>query len=289
MLPLVSDLYIKSNNAFGRNSLINNTNGTGNGGYGEAANPTTTTGWNNIGIGFHTLGQIDTSLGRILGNEIGYDNIAFGLVAGDRIGNNCNQSAFIGPFSNVITNDTNVSNSTAIGNGALVFQNNMMRLGNSAVTRIESQVGLTVVSDGRYKFNVKEEVKGLDFIKKLRPVVYQYDTEKMDREWMNVEFDTMVKHNPQLLNDYQKASQIRYSGFIAQEVEAASQALNYNFSGISKPENADGHYGLDYASFVVPLVKAMQEQQEMIEALKQQNKALENRLKAIEAKLNQTK
>jgi hypothetical protein len=165
----------------------------------------------------------------------------------------------------------------------------MMRLGNSAVTRIESQVGLTVVSDGRYKFNVKEEVKGLDFIKKLRPVVYQYDTEKMDREWMNVEFDTMVKHNPQLLNDYQKASQIRYSGFIAQEVEAASQALNYNFSGISKPEKSDGHYGLDYASFVVPLVKAMQEQQEMIETLKQQNKALENRLKAIEAKLNQTK
>jgi hypothetical protein len=111
----------------------------------------------------------------------------------------------------------------------------------------------------------------------------------MDREWMNVEFDTMVKHNPQLLKDYQKASQIRYSGFIAQEVEAASQALNYNFSGISKPEKSDGHYGLDYASFVVPLVKAMQEQQEMIEALKQQNKALENRLKAIEAKLNQTK
>jgi len=290
-----------SNNiANGNKALYFNYSGTGNGGYGEEANPTTTTGWNNIGIGFHTLGQIDASLVRIYGNEIGYDNIAFGLVAGDRIGNNCNQSAFIGPFSNVITNGTNVSNSTAIGNGALVFQNNMMRLGNSAVTRIESQVGLTVVSDGRYKFNVKEEVKGLDFIKKLRPVVYQYDTEKMDREWMNVEFDTMVKHNPQILKDYQKASQIRYSGFIAQEVEAASQALNYNFSGISKPENADGHYGLDYASFVVPLVKAVQEQQEIIttqnskieqankqfEALKNQNKLLEERLNKLEQLLN---
>ena len=279
-----------NNNAFGHRALFSIDSGSGNCGFGEEANSTTTTGWNNIGIGFHTLGQYNSSTGSTLyGNEIGYDNIAIGLVAGDRIGNNCNQSAFIGPFSNVITNDTNVSNSTAIGNGALVFQNNMMRLGNSAVTRIESQVGLTVVSDGRYKFNVKEEVKGLDFIKKLRPVMYQYDTEKMDREWMNVEFDTMVKHNPQLLKDYQKASQIRYSGFIAQEVEAASQALNYNFSGISKPEKSDGHYGLDYASFVVPLVKAMQEQQEMIETLKQQNKALENRLKAIEAKLNQTK
>lgn len=278
-----------NNNAFGHRALFLISSGSGNCGFGEEANPTTTTGWNNIGIGFHTLGQYNSSTGNSpFGNEIGYDNIAIGLVAGDRIGNNCNQSAFIGPFSNVITNGTNVSNSTAIGNGALVFQNNMMRLGNSAVTRIESQVGLTVVSDGRYKFNVKEEVKGLDFIQKLRPVVYQYDTEKMDKEWMNVEFDTMVKHNPQLLKDYQKASQIRYSGFIAQEVEAASLAINYNFSGISKPEKKDGHYGLDYASFVVPLVKAVQEQQEMIEMLQKQNHALEARLKAIETKVDVT-
>jgi hypothetical protein len=108
----------------------------------------------------------------------------------------------------------------------------------------------------------------------------------MDREWMNVEFDTMVKHNPQLLNDYQKASQIRYSGFIAQEVEAASQALNYNFNGISKPEKSDGHYGLDYASFVVPLVKAVQELSQENELLKQKNQFLENQNKLFEQRLN---
>jgi hypothetical protein len=273
------------NSAFGYSSLHRLRSGAGNGGYGEEANPTTTTGWNNIGIGFHSLGNIDLAGFRILGNEIGYDNIAFGLVAGDRIGNNCNQSAFIGPFSNVVTNDTNVSNSTAIGNGALVFQDNMMRLGNSAVTRIETQVGLTVVSDGRYKYNVTEEVKGLDFIKKLRPVVYQYDTEKMDKIWMGEEFDTMVKHNPQLLKDYQKASQIRYSGFIAQEVETAAQTINYNFSGISKPEKSDGHYGLDYASFVVPIVKAVQELANENAILKKQIHELENKNKTIELRL----
>jgi trimeric autotransporter adhesin len=294
---LKNNQYGSANNALGYRALYSNYSGTGNGGFGEEANPTTTTGWNNIGIGYHSLGKIAIDSGginhaRILGNEIGYDNIAFGLVAGDRIGNNCNQSAFIGPFSNVIVDDTNVSNATAIGNGALVFQDNMMRLGNSAITRIETQVGLTVVSDGRYKFNVKEEVKGLDFIKKLRPVVYQYDTEKMDREWMNVEFDTMVKHNPQLLKDYQKASQIRYSGFIAQEVEAASQALNYNFSGISKPEKSDGHYGLDYASFVVPLVKAVQELNETnlklkneIELQKAEYENLEKKFQSLENRI----
>jgi dynactin complex subunit len=161
----------------------------------------------------------------------------------------------------------------------------MMRLGNSAVTRIETQVGLTVVSDGRYKYNVKEEVKGLDFIKKLRPVIYQYDTEKMDREWMKTEFDTMAKHNPQLLKDYQKASQIRYSGFIAQEVEQAAQSINYQFSGISKPENTDGHYGLDYASFVVPIVKAVQELANENTILKKQIHQLENKNKTIELRL----
>lgn len=276
------------NSAFGALALRHIYSGEGNIALGLRANSTTTTGWNNIGIGFHSLGSIDDLLlSRIFGNEIGYDNIGLGLFAGDRIGNNCNQSAFIGPFTNVNINNTNVSNSTAIGNGALVFQNNMMRLGNSAVTRIETQVGLTVVSDGRYKYNVKEEVKGLDFIKKLRPVVYQYDTEKMDREWMNVEFDTMVKHNPQILKDYKKANQIRYSGFIAQEVEQVAKSINYEFSGISKPENADGHYGLDYSSFVVPLVKAVQEQQEIIERQNTKIESLEERLKVLEEKLKE--
>jgi hypothetical protein len=269
-----------SNNAYGYKSLYR-CSGTGNGGYGEAANPTTETGWNNIGIGFHSLGQIDNVGLRILGNVVGYDNIALGLVAGDRIGSNCNQSAFIGPFTNVITNNTDVSNSTALGNGALVFQNNMMRLGNSAVTRIETQVGLTVVSDGRYKFNVTEDVKGLAFIKKLRPVIYQYNTQLMDKEWMKSEFDTMVKHNPQLLKDYEKASTIRYSGFIAQEVELAAKESNYDFNGVSKPENTDGHYGLNYSEFVVPIVKSVQELQVIIDDQKQRIDKLESLVKEL--------
>ena len=277
---LLNNTSGSANNAYGHGALYQ-CGGTGNGGYGEEANPTTLSGWNNIGIGYHTLGAIDASGFRILGNQIGYDNIAMGLVAGDRIGSNCNQSSFIGPFTNVITNNTDVSNSTALGNGALVFQNNMMRLGNSAVTRIETQVGLTVVSDGRYKFNVTEEVKGLAFIKKLRPVIYQYNTQLMDKEWMKNEFDTMVKHNPQLLKDYEIASNIRYSGFIAQEVEQAAKESNYDFNGVSKPENSDGHYGLNYSEFVVPIVKSVQELQVIIDEQKQRIDKLENLVKEL--------
>jgi hypothetical protein len=60
-----------------------------------------------------------------------------------------------------------------------------------------------------------------------------------------------------------KAAELQ-SGFIAQEVEQAAQSIGYNFHGVDKPKNETTHYGLRYASFVVPLVKAVQEQQDMI-------------------------
>lgn len=118
-----------ANNAFGSGALIKNTTGTGNGGFGEEANPTTTTGWNNIGIGFHSLGNIDGVGNRVLGNEIGYDNIGLGLSAGDRSGNNINGCLFLGAFANVTFNDSNLTNATAIGRYATVNQNNTIVLG----------------------------------------------------------------------------------------------------------------------------------------------------------------
>ena len=48
-------------------------------------------------------------------------------------------------------------------------------------------------------------------------------------------------------------------------MESAARSLGYDFSGVDTPANADGYYNLRYADFVVPLVKAIQEQQEIIE------------------------
>ena len=95
-----------------------------------------------------------------------------------------------------------------------------------------------------------------------------------------------------------KYSQVT-TGFIAQDVEAAAQSIGYNFSGVDAPKNENDYYGLRYAEFVVPLVKAVQEQQVIIEAdkvrisgleekigtLEENNKQLELRLKAIEEKI----
>lgn len=58
--------------------------------------------------------------------------------------------------------------------------------------------------------------------------------------------------------------------FQAQEVEKAAQELNFEFSGVDKPKNKNDLYGLRYAAFTVPLVKAVQEQQTQIEQLQKE-------------------
>jgi len=80
-------------------------------------------------------------------------------------------------------------------------------------------------------------------------------------------------------------AQQRFTGFIAQEVEAAAQSLGYDFSGVQAPQNEHDHYSLAYAEFVVPAVKAIQEQQAQIETLKQEKANLEQRLSQLEAQM----
>ncbi|HNI44890.1 MAG TPA: hypothetical protein PK230_09365, partial [Chitinophagales bacterium] len=73
--------------------------------------------------------------------------------------------------------------------------------------------------------------------------------------------------------------QIKMTGFLAQEVEAAAKKINYDFSGVDVPKVDGGLYSLRYAEFVVPLVKAVQEQQAIIET---QNNSIETQNKTIE-------
>ena len=66
-------------------------------------------------------------------------------------------------------------------------------------------------------------------------------------------------------DEYLASSSIVRTGFIAQEVEAAAKKVGFDFDGVSTPQNETDLYGIRYAEFLVPLVKAMQEQQEMID------------------------
>jgi len=76
---------------------------------------------------------------------------------------------------------------------------------------------------------------------------------------------------------------ISFTGFIAQEVEIAADNCNYDFSGVKKPKTDKDLYGLSYSEFVVPLVKAVQEQQEIINAQQKALELLEKRIAELEA------
>lgn len=152
-----------------------------------------------------------------------------------------------------------------MGGYSIVNASDKVRFGNTAITAIEGQVPYTNPSDGRFKSNIREdEVQGLAFIQKLRPVVYNFDTRRFTQFLTKNMPDSLAAHY--LADDFGPSTAIRQSGFIAQEVEQAAKEVGYDFNGVHVPADENDNYSLAYAQFVVPLVKGMQEQQAMIES-----------------------
>jgi hypothetical protein len=148
----------------------------------------------------------------------------------------------------------------ALGYSVSVTADNQVRIGNASVTSIGGQVGWSTLSDGRFKRNVREDVPGLDFIRQLRPVTYELDRGAISAF-------LKVSGDPEDSATGPEPSTPE-SGFIAQEVEAAVQKTGFTFSGVDAPANEQTPYGLRYGQFVVPLVKAVQEQDAEITTLK---------------------
>jgi len=67
----------------------------------------------------------------------------------------------------------------ALGYNARVNASTKVVIGNTAVTSIGGYADWTNFSDQRFKTAVQENVKGLEFILKLRPVTYQLDINKL--------------------------------------------------------------------------------------------------------------
>src|SRR5207342_362203 len=70
---------------------------------------------------------------------------------------------------------TGMDHSTAIGYNSKVTGPDQVKVGNSSTGSIGGYADWTDFSDGRYKKEVKEDVRGLEFINKLRPVTYHLD------------------------------------------------------------------------------------------------------------------
>ena len=185
---------------------------------------------------------------------------------------------------NANTSSSALSNATAIGANASVNASNKVRLGDATTTVIEGQVAYSFPSDGRFKYDINDkDVKGLDFINRLRPVVYNFDARKFE-EFLTKDMPAEIRKSHFEGRDFSAASAVRQSGFIAQEVEQAMKESGYNFNGVHVPANASDNYSVAYSQFVVPLVKSVQELSKMVEDLKKQNELLQKQMEVLQKK-----
>jgi hypothetical protein len=267
------------NTAVGFESLFKNTGGEYNVGIGNFALWTNTTGAYNITSGpfamyYNTTGSFNCAngLNALEFNATGYYNSALGCYAGVSTGG--------------------LNNTTELGYDAIATASNSVVIGNNSVTSIGGYANWTNFSDGRYKKNINENVPGLVFINKLKPVTYTLDIDGIEAKLhagRKAANGTDGKPLPDTRQDpiakqaIKEKSQVVYTGFVAQDVYKTAQSIGYNFSGVDKPrDDQQSFYGLRYSDFVVPLVKAVQELSAANDSLVAANAQLNARLARVE-------
>jgi len=208
----------------------------------------------------------------------GSDNTAIGYFAGlGSSSQNFNQCTFVGSNSYPTVARTNV---TMLGYGITNTEctgDNQVLLGNTAVGVIKGQVNFTTYSDARFKTNIKDNVSGLDFILKLKPVTYNVRPTELHKIWETP--DSVVSKI-----DHSEIEKMRFIGFLAQDVEKAAKECGFNFPGIDVPRNDKEVYTLRYADFIMPMVKAIQELNSKNEELQKENEGLKAQNVAFNAK-----
>jgi len=244
-----------------------------------------------------TTGLGNVSIGRYASRSLttGNGNIHIGIGAGNAAMGNQHTGA---ESDNIYLGTERIplgNNNVVIGRDVIarsyIYQlfsqtGNQVVLGNRLTTKYMTNKSWSVYSDRRIKKNIQEDVHGLDFVMQLRPVTYNY---RMIPEGQSIPQEYIEANKKS--NEEPEITKLKFSGFIAQEVQEAADKIGYDFSGVQKPESDEFMYSMSYSEFVVPLVKATQEQQKIIEKqdvlLKNQQKAIENlmlRIQALESK-----
>jgi len=236
----------------------------------------------------------------------GTGNTAMGYAAMDVLSAGDNNTAVGRDAFNIATN---FSNAGAFGYNAQPAGSNQIRLGNTAVTNVVSQVGNW--SDERDKADIRDTILGLDFVCSLRPVDYKWDYREDYRpqrpkevskpeeisEFSNeeekaeyaIKLEAYEKYRLDLQNwqNQCKLSNLvhdgthkrtRYHhGLIAQEVKAVIEKTGVDFGGFQDCTVKDGDDAMliAYTELLGPMIKAIQE-------LKNKNEALESRLAKFE-------
>jgi galactitol-specific phosphotransferase system IIB component len=258
--------------------MIANTAGSLNTAVGSSALGMNTTAHFNTAFGAGALPWLASGNGNTAVGTSALANITFGI-NNTAIGYNSFQTSL------------DIGNSTAIGADAQILLSNQVQIGGATVQLIGGSVAWSIVSDGRFKNISEEEVKGLDFITRLKPVIYNFDTQKYE-EFLLKNLPKEKRDEIMSKKDYSQSKAVVHSGFIAQEVEKAAEESGFDFNGVHHPENENDNYSIAYSLFTVPLVKAVQElneknekQQILINTLLNETEHLKAELEAIKAML----
>ncbi len=259
------------NAAVGYQSLHTNTTGAQNTALGGYALYSVSTGSACTGSGYSSLywytGSRNTAHGygslQSSSGATGSDNTGVGYQAGttNKTGSN---NTFVGAAADA--NANNYSNASAIGSNAITTATNRMYLGD-ANALLYCALGVWSGSDGRFKTDVTENVKGINFINKLRPVTYKMNTEALAQH-ITQNMPDSLKERYLVSGNFIASRGIVRSGFIAQEVKAAAEEVGFSSDIVHAPENSTDHYAINYAEIVVPLVKAVQELSKTVDSLK---------------------
>jgi hypothetical protein len=147
------------------------------------------------------------------------------------------------------------------GYTTLGYQTNDIRAAHGNVT-------WATVSDERYKKDITDSTAGLSFINALRPRTFKY--KKLGE--LPEDFDAYKADS----TDVFKNSDTNH-GFIAQEVKAAIDADSSIKDGFRLwDDREDGSQEVAEAALIPVLVKAIQEQNDLIESLTARITALES-------------
>ena len=214
----------------------------------------------------------NTCVGRSAGSaNLGDNNTLIGLEAGTSV--TADDNTIVGRSAGLAL--TSGSNNLLLGHdsgrsgspgGNIATGSNELVLGDENISQAHVQVDWTVASDQRDKTDFTALDLGLDFVKALAPVTYKWDKRSKYGDKKADDYD-ITNYTP----DGTHKEDWLDIGFKAQEVEALEIAAGYNKSSktnLISSHTSDGkQMGLQYSKFVPILVKAIQEQNALIESL----------------------
>ena len=217
-----------------------------------------------MGGGLRVQGAVSATASGV-GVEIGYDGASGYVLGYNRATSTYRPMSLQGTDLTFIT--AGVTRATIDTSGHFVpGANNANNLGSSALKwkEVFAVAGAINTSDRRSKKNIRNSTLGLRFIRKLRPVNYQFkDTTSIQNRTVgnNTVSENVTQTDPK-----------GYEGLIAQEVFETLTELNVTaveFAGYYDPAatNETGELGLRYTEFVSPLIKAVQEVDQTVQTL----------------------